>query len=126
MIRDTSPGTLISASVYPYPDSVLVRMQDWSKWAAAGWLDFVVPLTNTPDADLVDTLVRAAQGFAGTRTPVVAGIDAASIQGSAPALAGLVDAARAAGAYGVSIDSPTISDEMLSALLNGPFRTPAE
>ena len=126
MIRDTSPGTLISASVYPYPDSVLVRMQDWSKWAAARWLDFVVPLTNTPDADLVDTLVRAAQGFAGTRTPVVAGIDAASIQGSAPALAGLVDAARAAGAYGVSIDSPTISDEMLSALLNGPFRTPAE
>ncbi|MBP7892632.1 MAG: family 10 glycosylhydrolase, partial [Firmicutes bacterium] len=81
MIRDTSPGTLISASVYPYPDSVLVRMQDWSKWAAARWLDFVVPLTNTPDADLVDTLVRAAQGFAGTRTPVVAGIDAASIQG---------------------------------------------
>jgi len=126
MIRDTSPGTLISASVYPYPDSVLVRMQDWSKWAAARWLDFVVPLTNTPDADLVDTLVRAAQGFAGTRTPVVAGIDAASVQGSAPALAGLVDAARAAGAYGVSIDSPTISDEMLSALLNGPFRTPAE
>ena len=126
MIRDTSPGTLISASVYPYPDSVLVRMQDWSKWAAARWLDFMVPLTNTPDADLVDTLVRAAQGFAGTRTPVVAGIDAASIQGSAPALAGLVDAARAAGAYGVSIDSPTISDEMLSALLNGPFRTPAE
>jgi len=129
LIREVSPGTVISASVYPYPDSVLVRMQDWSKWAAARWLDFVVPLTNTRDADLVDTLVRAAQGFAGARTPVVAGIDAASIQSarsSAPALAGLVDAARAAGAYGVSIDALMMSDEMLSALIDGPFRAPTE
>jgi len=128
-IRAESPGTLVSASVYPYSDSVLVRMQDWSKWAAAGWLDFVVPLTNTRVADLVDTLVRAAQGFAGTKIPVVAGIDAASIpkaKSSAPALAGLVDAARAAGAYGVSVDALAVSDEALSALLNGPFRTPAE
>ncbi|MDD3176044.1 MAG: family 10 glycosylhydrolase, partial [Candidatus Nanoarchaeia archaeon] len=130
MIREASPGTLVSASVYPYPDSVLVRMQDWSKWAVSGWLDFVVPLTNTRVADLVDTLVRAAQGFAGAKTLVVAGIDAASIpntKSSAPALAGLVDAARAAGAYGVSIyDARALSDEALSALLDGPFRAPTE
>lgn len=130
MIREASPGTLVSASVYPYPDSVLVRMQDWSKWAVSGWLDFVVPLTNTRVADLVDTLVRAAQGFAGAKTLVVAGIDAASIpntKSSAPALAGLVDAARAAGAYGVSIyDARALSDEALSALLDGPFCAPTE
>jgi uncharacterized lipoprotein YddW (UPF0748 family) len=129
LIRAESPGTLISASVYPYPDSVLVRMQDWSKWAAAGWLDFAVPLTNTRVADLVDTLVRAAQGFAGARTPIVAGIDVSSIPKTrtwASALAGLVDAARAAGAYGVSIDAFAISDEAVSALLDGPFRRPSE
>ncbi len=131
MIREASPGTLISASVYTYPDSMLLRMQDWSKWATAGWLDFVVPLTNTRVADLVDTLVRAAQGFAGVKTPVVAGIDAASMptaaRSFAPALAGLVDAARAAGAYGVSIsDTRVLSDEALFALLDGPFRTPTE
>jgi uncharacterized lipoprotein YddW (UPF0748 family) len=130
-IREASPGTLISASVYTYPDSVLLRMQDWSRWAAAGWLDFVVPLTNTRVADLVDTLVRAAQGFAGVKTPVVAGIDAASMptaaRSYAPALAGLVDAARAAGAYGVSIyDTRALSDEALFALVDGPFRTPTE
>ncbi len=129
MIREVSPGTLISASVYPYPDSVLLRMQDWSKWTAPGWLDFVVPLTDTRSADLVDTLVRAAQDFAGVNTPVVAGISAASIPAKsvAPTLANLVDAARAAGAYGVSVyDSRPLSDNALSALLDGPFRAPSE
>lgn len=129
MIREVSPGTLVSASVYPYPDSALLRMQDWSKWTASGLLDLVVPLTDTRNADLLDTLVRAAQDFAGVKTPVVAGINAASIPANsiASTLPNLVDSARAAGAYGVSVyDSRPLSDSTLSALLDGPFRLPTE
>ena len=123
-IRSAAPGTLVSAAVYPYPEAILTRMQDWKAWCEKGCLDFVVVFTYTQDLDLFDTMIRAAQSFAGNKTQMIAGIDADSMAQSqaSEGVPALVEAARAAGARGVSIFSANaISENVLTSLKSGPF-----
>lgn len=128
-IRSTAPGTLISAAVYPYPEAVLTRMQDWRKWAEEEYVDFVVVFTYTRNHDLLDTLVRAALDFADDNSPVVAAIDASAIpeaeaHETIPALA---EVARAAGASGVAVYNANIlTEKALVSLESGPFKPAAE
>ena len=114
-VRETAPGTQVSAAVHPYADAVLTRMQDWSAWSQAGYMDFVVQLASTDNADTFSTVIGSADGFAGLDTHVLAAIDA-----NKPYLAGL---ARAAGAYGVActVDA-SVSDAALSALSEAAFK----
>lgn len=114
-VRDTAPGTMVSAAVYPNADAVLTRMQDWSAWAHSGYMDFVVQLTTSDEPATFSTVIRSADTFAGLDTHVLAMIDA-----NKPSFAGL---ARAAGAYGVAcaVDS-SVSDAALSALSEAAFR----
>ncbi|MEA4884095.1 MAG: family 10 glycosylhydrolase [Clostridia bacterium] len=125
LIRTASPGTSVSAAVHPYPDAQLARMQDWQSWVTRGYLDFVAVFTYTNDQDLLQTLIRAAQSFSNESTPVLAAIDAGAIpkKQAATELTALVEAARAAGATGLSISNlSAMGDDVLEALAAGPFR----
>ena len=123
--RETAPGIMVSAAVYPHSDAVLTRMQNWSKWAEDGLLDFIVQLTTTASKDLFDTIVRSSRGFAGPDVPVIAGIACelvpdAQLNTLVPTLA---EMARAAGADGVALMADDhLTDQALSALAAGPFR----
>ncbi len=114
-VRETAPGMLVSAAVYPHADAALTRMQNWSAWADAGHMDFVVQIAPTFDPTTFSTVIRSADSFAGLDTRVLAAIDV-----NVPSLAGL---ARAAGTYGVAcvVDS-SVSDAALSALSEAAFK----
>jgi len=127
-IRSAAPGTLISAAVYPYPEAVLTRMQDWKKWSEEECLDFVVVFTYTLSHDLLDTLTRAALDFAANNSRVIAAIDASSIPVAKAheAIPALAEVVRATGASGVAIfNANVLTEKALVSLKSGPFKASA-
>jgi uncharacterized lipoprotein YddW (UPF0748 family) len=116
-VRETRPGTAVSAAVVPRADEARTRrLQDWPRWAAAGELDAVCPMAYVTDDEDFRALVLHAREAAG-RVPVWAGIGAFRLRAGEAATQ--VRTARRAGAGGMvlfSFDSISSGSRYVDAL----------
>lgn len=102
-IKRRNPGALLSAAVWPDPESAaLHRMQDWSGWLEHRLLDAVCPMAYTTDAAQFRAQIGKAKEAA-RGVPVWAGIGAYHL--SAADTIANIDTARRLGAQGVSLFS---------------------
>lgn len=118
-IKRIKPGVQLSAAVFPVPERARETvLQDWSRWAREGLLDFVCPMNYTED--LAEMRSRAKSGLAAVegKIPVHQGLFAAfspqERQEPDMAVAQIV-AARELGASGFVLFE--IQDHMLKDLL---------
>ncbi len=72
--RKIRPGIMISAAVFPYPESLSWVNQDWKEWVDEGLLDFVCPMDYTADADEFERQVTRELEVTAGRIPLYPGI----------------------------------------------------
>ena len=102
-VRAARPQAIVSAAVVPDQAAARSsRMQDWSAWARAGYLDVACPMIYTPDATEFAALAAAVDSTLG-ELPFWAGIGAYRL--SLPQTVAHVRTARRAGAAGVVVFS---------------------
>jgi uncharacterized lipoprotein YddW (UPF0748 family) len=65
-VRRARPGLKVSAAVFPQWDTdSRLLMQDWRKWCALGWVDFVCPMDYTESDPRFADWVRRQRDWAG-------------------------------------------------------------
>jgi len=113
--RAARPALTISAAVVPDASEALRgRLQNWSGWAAQGYLDVVCPMIYTTDAAEFSALAAKARRSLGA-TPMWAGIGAYRLP--VTRTAAHVQLARKAGAAGVLLFS---YDSLIGATAPSP------
>jgi uncharacterized lipoprotein YddW (UPF0748 family) len=117
-LRRLRPDIELSVAIFPKREESLVRKhQDWTRWAQAGWLDFVTPMTLTSATKVIETDAREAVAKTEGRAPIMAGVFGPFNQNTAETLLEQLQAARRAGVAGVVLfDSAHLSGRMLRAL----------
>src|SRR5439155_4922966 len=97
-LRAARPGVVISAAVFPDPDTARERvLQRWPEWAREGWIDLVCPMAYREETAEVTRLLAKARKAAPT-TPMWGGLMAYA--GERERLRDQVRAAREAGCDG--------------------------
>ncbi len=104
MLHDVRPAAKLSAAVFAEPDGARESvLQDWTRWARDGSLDFVCPMNYTEDLHQMKGRLRAELDAVGGKIPVYPGLFATYGEGKdqAPDMAvAQIVAARELGAQG--------------------------
>jgi uncharacterized lipoprotein YddW (UPF0748 family) len=118
LIKTRKPSIQVSAAIFPAPeDSVLRKHQEWTRWVANGWVDFLAPMTLTSAIKVVEDDTRRVAGASQMKIPVISGIFGPFNNNSAEHVLEQIDAARRAGAQGFSIfDTAHLTGRMMQAL----------
>ena len=68
-LRAARPGVVISAAVFPDPDTARERvLQRWPEWAREGWIDLVCPMAYREEtAEVTRLLAKARKAAPNTR-----------------------------------------------------------
>ena len=99
-VRRARPGTLLSAAVVGDWETARRDLgQDWKRWLEEGLLDFVCPMTFTPDGGRFEEAVARQAEWVGGRVPLYVGIGAYRIPDTADLL-DQIERARRLGADG--------------------------
>jgi uncharacterized lipoprotein YddW (UPF0748 family) len=73
--RRARPGIAVSAAVFPDLERARrEKAQDWKLWLDRGYVDYVCPMTYTPDLGNFQAAVQKQQAWAAQRNRVVVGI----------------------------------------------------
>ena len=124
-VRAARPSCKLSAAVYPaWPAHRLQVGQDWPRWLAEGWIDFVCPMNYDPPGyyERHEQRVIAQRAAAGDH-PLYSGIGS-YLQPDAIAVADQIVSDRRNGADGVLLFSYTadLATDILPKLRRGPLR----
>lgn len=123
-IHTARPGILISAAVFPDLEAAIEEKgQNWAKWVEEGWLDLPIPMIYTPSTEDVVSATEELIRHSPPDGPIVMGLG--PFLGFTPRLlAEQVAASRDAGATGQCLFIwDMMTDEMIDALLRGPWRS---
>lgn len=125
-IRWENPEVLLSADIFPdIDDAVKTKMQNWGEWAHKGYINVLVPMAYSANADwIVESLIKL-RGVVGEKHPLYVGL-APYLRLTPLQLLQQIEKCRALNAQGVILfASHSVSDEQLRLLAIGPFRTDA-
>lgn len=120
-LERSRPGLLLSAAVWPAVDRVGDELgQRWGEWLAAGWVDFVVPMSYTERVGELRAWTRRHTGLQGAEGRIWAGLGVTSAHSRLGAAETLeqIQAALESGAAGIVIFdlNATVQKELFPAL----------
>lgn len=105
-VREQFPARQISAAVWPDVRTVKARIgQDWPRWLAEGWVDFITPMSYTDSTGVFSAWTADHAALPGAKGKIWAGIGVTSAHSRLPAASVLrqIEAGLGAGAAGVVI-----------------------
>jgi uncharacterized lipoprotein YddW (UPF0748 family) len=118
--QSTGRSIALSAAIFPEAEQALaLKHQDWSRWLANGWLDFLAPMSLTGAVNAVQANVaRVVQSHPlATQPSVVSGVFGPFNNLPPQRLMEQLEASLQAGASGYAIfDSAHLTGDMLKAL----------
>ncbi|MBI2430368.1 MAG: family 10 glycosylhydrolase [Ignavibacteriales bacterium] len=125
-IRWENPEVLLSADIFPdIEEAAKTKMQNWSEWANKGYVNALVPMAYSTNADWVGETVTKVRATAGEQLPLYVGL-APSMQMTPLNLLQQIEKCREQNVQGVILfASHSLTDEQLRLLSIGPFRTTA-
>ncbi|HVF11438.1 MAG TPA: family 10 glycosylhydrolase, partial [Abditibacteriaceae bacterium] len=126
-VKKAKPQVQVSAAVWRKHRLYRAALkQDWLRWVQEGWLDFVVPMDYTADAEDFRETVRAQVANTAGKMPIAAGI-ASYMQKTPEDLLKQIEIARQEDTDGYVLFAYKTEgfDEMLDALAKGPQSQPA-
>ncbi|MEW5798037.1 MAG: family 10 glycosylhydrolase [Bacteroidota bacterium] len=125
-IRWENPEVLLSADIFPdIEEATKAKLQDWREWANRGYVNVLVPMAYSTNADWVGETLIKVRAIVGDQHPLYAGI-APYLQLTPLNLLQQIEKCREVNMQGIILfASHNLSDEQLRLLAIGPFRTKA-
>ena len=127
------PNVAVSAAVFYRLASADAVFQDWSRWLREGFIDYVLPMAYVVDEKALLDAINEYKSIDPELKRIIPGLslyirDEKGVRSRPPELVlRQVEICKGAGAKGVNLFALTyLSDEIILALSEGPFREPAE
>jgi hypothetical protein len=127
------PNVAISAAVFYRLASADAVFQDWSRWLREGFIDYVLPMAYVMDERALSDALEEYKSIDPKLEQIIPGLslymrDEKGVRVRPPELVlRQVEICKSAGAKGVNFFALTyLSDEIILALSEGPFREPAK
>jgi uncharacterized lipoprotein YddW (UPF0748 family) len=127
------PNVAISAAVFYRLASADAVFQDWSRWLHEGFIDYVLPMAYVMDERALSDALEEYKSIDPKLERIIPGLslymrDEKGVRARPPELVlKQVEICKSAGAKGVNFFALTyLSDEIILALSEGPFREPAK
>lgn len=124
--RSLKPNVVISAAVSSYPpDARLHYMQNWSNWAANGWVDFLAPMSySSDDGHFGRLILRQKDAIAGNAL-LAEGLGLYVHKEMAQTNAQIAISREKCAQGQIIFASSYVDDTHLEALRSGPYSTTA-
>ena len=115
--RAINPDILISAAVYPSPESALPCGQDWPAWVRAGLVDFVCPMIYTESDSAFAATLDACLAALPTPTALVPGIGTGTDESQLDAASAALQIGYARSRHVAGFAFFSADDELLTTIL---------
>ncbi|MGD9518373.1 MAG: family 10 glycosylhydrolase [Armatimonadota bacterium] len=132
--KAVKPEAAVTAAVFQSQQSAEAVYQDWPRWLREGFIDYVLPMAYVMENERLTERLGEWKGLDPGLERIIPGLSLyqrTEVGGASPRPADLVlqqvDLCRQAGARGVNFFALAyLSDEIISALNQGPFRESAD